>query len=41
MLKIGVDRGDQEIKDTDVYLMDQLLREGRAPSGVKYPLFPP
>ena len=41
VLKVGVDRGDQEIKDTDVYLMDQLLREGRSPSGVKYPLFPP
>lgn len=41
VLKVGVDRGDQEIKDTDVYLMDQLLREGRAPAGVKYPLFPP
>ncbi|MBV8880167.1 MAG: hypothetical protein JO332_09405, partial [Planctomycetaceae bacterium] len=41
VLKVGVDRGDQEIKDTDVYLMDQLLRNGRAPSGVKYPLFPP
>jgi hypothetical protein len=41
VLKIGVDRGDQEIKDTDIYLMDQLLREGRSPSGVKYPLFPP
>ncbi|HVR83420.1 MAG TPA: hypothetical protein VMU54_03855 [Planctomycetota bacterium] len=41
VLKIGVDRGDQVIKDTDLYLMDQLLREGRSPSGVKYPLFPP
>jgi len=41
VLKLAVDRGDMEIKDTDVYLMDQLLRDGRAPAGVKYPLFPP
>jgi hypothetical protein len=41
LLKIAVDRGDQEIKDTDVYLMDQLLRKGQSPSGAKYPLFPP
>ncbi|HLY11604.1 MAG TPA: hypothetical protein VKW04_20045 [Planctomycetota bacterium] len=41
VLKIAVDRGDQEVKDTDVYLMDQLLRKGQASSGAKYPLFPP
>ena len=41
VLKVGVDRGDLEIKDTDIYLMDKLLRDGHAPAGVKYPLFPP
>lgn len=41
VLSIAVDRGDQEVKDTDAYLMDELLRKGRAPSGAKYPLFPP
>jgi len=41
VLKISVDRGDQEIKDTDLYLMDQLLRKPQDPSGVKNPLFPP
>jgi hypothetical protein len=41
VLKISVDPGDPEVKDTDLYLMDQLLRKGVAPSGMKYPLFPP
>jgi hypothetical protein len=41
VLKVAVDRGDREVKDTDLYLMDQLLRKGGAPAGVKYPLFPP
>jgi DNA-binding beta-propeller fold protein YncE len=41
VLSIAVDRGDQEVKDTDVYLMDELLRKGQSPSAVKYPLFPP
>jgi hypothetical protein len=40
LLKIGVDRGDQDIKDTDVYLMEMLLRR-EDPAGHKYPLFPP
>jgi DNA-binding beta-propeller fold protein YncE len=40
ILKIGVDRGDQDIKDTDVYLMEMLLRR-EDPAGPKYPLFPP
>jgi hypothetical protein len=40
VLKIGVDRGDQDIKDTDVYLMEMLLRR-EDPAGHKYPLFPP
>jgi hypothetical protein len=41
VLKVAVDRGDREVKDTDLYLMDQLLRKGGAPAGLKYPLFPP
>jgi DNA-binding beta-propeller fold protein YncE len=41
VLKIGVDRGDEILKDTDLYLIEQLIRDGRTPSGVKYPLFPP
>ncbi|MBI3858195.1 MAG: YncE family protein [Planctomycetes bacterium] len=40
VLRLGVDRGDQEIKDTDLYLMDQLLRQDD-PAGLKNPLFPP
>jgi len=40
ILKISVDRGDQEIKDTDVYLMEMLLRR-EDPAGTQYPLFPP
>lgn len=39
VLRLAVDRGDQEIKDTDLYLMDQLLRQEEA--GEKNPLFPP
>jgi hypothetical protein len=38
VLRLAVDRGDQEIKDTDLYLMDQLLRQEEAG---KNPLFPP
>jgi DNA-binding beta-propeller fold protein YncE len=41
LLKFGVDRGDEVLKDTDLYLIEQLIRDGRTPSGVKYPLFPP
>jgi len=41
VLKVLVDRGDMEIKDTDIYLMEQLLRDGRLSAGMKYPLFPP
>jgi len=40
VLRLAVDRGDQEIKDTDLYLMDQLLRQ-EDPAGWKNPLFPP
>lgn len=40
VLRLAVDRGDQEIKDTDLYLMDQLLRQDD-PAGLKNPLFPP
>lgn len=40
VLKVGVDRGDQDIKDTDVYLMEMLLRR-EDPAGHQYPLFPP
>ena len=40
VLRLGVDRGDQEMKDTDLYLMDQLLRQ-EDPAGLKNPLFPP
>jgi hypothetical protein len=40
LLSISVDRGDQEIKDTDLYLMEQLLRQ-KDPAGLKNPLFPP
>lgn len=40
LLRLGVERGDQEIKDTDLYLMDQLLRQ-EDPAALKNPLFPP
>ena len=40
VLRLGVDRGDREMKDTDLYLMDQLLRQ-EDPAGLKNPLFPP
>src|SRR6185503_2579327 len=40
VLRLAVDRGDQEIKDTDLYLMDQLLRQDEG-AGLKNPLFPP
>ena len=40
LLSLQVDRGDQEIKDTDLYLMEQLLRQTDA-AGFKNPLFPP
>jgi hypothetical protein len=40
VLRLSVDRGDQEMKDTDLYLMDQLLRQ-EDPAGMKNPLFPP
>jgi DNA-binding beta-propeller fold protein YncE len=40
VLRLAVDRGDQEIKDTDLFLMDQLLRQ-EDPGGLKNPLFPP
>jgi DNA-binding beta-propeller fold protein YncE len=40
VLRLAVDRGDQEMKDTDLYLMDQLLRQDD-PAGRKNPLFPP
>jgi hypothetical protein len=40
VLRLGVDRGDQLTKDTDLYLMDQLLRQ-EDPAGLKNPLFPP
>lgn len=40
VLRLAVDRGDQEMKDTDLYLMDQLLRQ-EDPAGLKNPLFPP
>ncbi len=40
VLRLTVDRGDQEMKDTDLYLMDQLLRQ-EDPAGLKNPLFPP
>jgi WD40 repeat protein len=40
VLRLSVDRGDQEMKDTDLYLMDQLLRQ-EDPAGYKNPLFPP
>jgi len=41
VLRVRVDRGDMEIKDTGAYLMEQLLRDGRLSAGMKYPLFPP
>ncbi len=40
LLRLAVDRGDQLLKDTDLYLMDQLLRRQEA-AGLKNPLFPP
>jgi DNA-binding beta-propeller fold protein YncE len=40
VLRLSVDRGDQEMKDTDLYLMDQLLRQEDS-AGYKNPLFPP
>ena len=40
LLRLAVDRGDQLLKDTDLYLMDQLLRQ-EASAGLKNPLFPP
>lgn len=40
VLRLAVDRGDQIMKDTDLYLMDQLLRQ-EDPAGLKNPLFPP
>jgi YVTN family beta-propeller protein len=40
VLRLSVDRGDQEMKDTDLYLMDQLLRQEDS-AGLKNPLFPP
>jgi hypothetical protein len=40
LLRLAVDRGDQLMKDTDLYLMDQLLRR-EDPAGLKNPLFPP
>jgi len=40
LLRLAVDRGDQLMKDTDLYLMDQLLRREDA-AGLKNPLFPP
>lgn len=41
VMRLGVDRGDQEMKDTDLYLMDQLLRQQDDAAGLKNPLFPP
>jgi hypothetical protein len=40
VLRLGVDRGTHDMKDTDLYLMDQLLRQ-EDPVGRKNPLFPP
>jgi hypothetical protein len=40
LLRLAVDRGDQLLKDTDLYLMDQLLRREDS-AGLKNPLFPP
>jgi DNA-binding beta-propeller fold protein YncE len=40
VLRLAVDRGDQQMKDTDRYLTEQFLRRG-APAGMKNPLFPP
>lgn len=41
VLRLGVDRGSHAMKDTDLYLMDQLLRREGPADGHKNPLFPP
>ena len=40
VLSLAVDRGDQDIKDTDLYLMEQLLRQ-TDPAGMNSSLSPP